>query len=62
MLSNSFVLLLYHTNKRKTTKECQKMIKVQFYSAIYQKEITKQFENVKDAFEFARKTNGIVVA
>lgn len=38
------------------------MIKVRFFSALYQKEITKTFENVKDAFEFARKTNGIVVA
>lgn len=37
------------------------MIKVQFYSALYQKNITKQFENVKDAFEFARRTNGIVI-
>lgn len=37
------------------------MIKVEFYSSIYQKNITKQFANVKDAVEFARKTNGIVI-
>lgn len=37
------------------------MYKVCFYSNMYQKEITKSFENAKDALAFAKMVNGIVV-
>lgn len=37
------------------------MIKVRFYSKLLQKEVEKSFQNTADAFDFARKTNGIVI-
>ena len=38
------------------------MFKVSFYSKLLCKEVVKSFESAKDASEFEKKVNGIVVA
>lgn len=50
-------------NENKNNKKGRKaMYKVSFYSKLLCKEVVKSFETAKDASEFAKKVNGIVVA